>query len=141
VIQGAATIDGILIGPPNSLVNGKGSHYETLIKVGLNAAGPWGLPGGWHGGKPAHASNGWSVNGLVVDNSGGWGTWDNTITVDGKGLDPSFSNTSSLTVSESMRFGDTMPLKYIPDSNALYIDPTSKKLCFRDGKGAVHPLY
>jgi len=46
-IHGSATIDGILIGPPNSLVNGKGSHYEALIKVDTDAAGPWGLPNGW----------------------------------------------------------------------------------------------
>ena len=38
-----------------------------------------------HGGKPAHASNGWAVNGLVVDNSGGWGTWEHTILVNGVG--------------------------------------------------------
>lgn len=139
-IQGAATIDGILIGPPNSLVNGKGSHYKTLIKVDSAAAGPWGLPGGWRGGKPAHSSSGWSVSGLVVDNSGGWGSWDETITVDGKGVSPSFTNTSTLTVSESVLFGDTMLPKYVPSTNALYVDPTSKKLCFKDHAGKLTVL-
>ena len=40
-----------------------------------------------------------------------------------------------------MSFGDTLTNKQIPDANAMYVDPTTKKLCFRDGKGVVHPLY
>ena len=43
------------------------------------------------------ASRGWSVTGLVVDNSSDQGdgnatTWTNVITVNGKGLDPSWSS-------------------------------------------------
>jgi hypothetical protein len=141
-IHGAGTIDGILIGPPNSLVNGKASHYETLIKVDAGASGSWGRnPSGWHGGKPAGRSTGWSVNGLVIDNPAGFGSWDNTITVDGKALDPSFSNTSSMTVAQCMRFGDTMAQADVPTTNCLYLDPTNKKLCYRDATGKVHPLY
>ena len=149
-IYGSATIDGILIGPPNSKsADGKGCHYDTLIKVDSSVAQPWGLPGGWHGGPGGgnspgvRASRGWAVNGLVVDNSStrSSNTWDNIITVDGKGLDASWSNTSSLTVSQSMRFGDAMAAKDVPHANALYVDPASKKLTYRDGQGAAHPLY
>lgn len=115
-IHGAATIDGILIGPPNSLVNGKASHYKSLIKVDADAAGPW-APG-WHGGKPARSSGGWAVNGLVVDNSGGFGSWDNTITVNGKGIDPSFSNTSSQTISSCV---NSPTISYHESAFLLYI--------------------
>lgn len=29
----------------------------------------------------------------------------------------------------------------VPTANCLYIDPTSKKLCWKDAAGAVHPLH
>ena len=108
-IYGSATIDGLMIGPPNSKVKGKSgvpkwAHYDTLIKVDASAAQPWGVRGGWHGapgGGSANpgvrASRGWSVTGLMVDNSSDQGdgngtTWDNVITVNGKGLDASWSS-------------------------------------------------
>ena len=40
-----------------------------------------------------------------------------------------------------MRFGDAMAAKDVPHANALYVDPASKKLTYRDGQGAAHPLY
>ena len=67
-MHGPATIDGVLIGPPNSIK----CHYKQLIKIDATAAGPF-APPGWRGGEPARATNGWSVNGLVIDNSHGLG--------------------------------------------------------------------
>ena len=40
-----------------------------------------------------------------------------------------------------MRFGKTMLPKYTPGSNALYVDPTTAKLVYKDDAGTVHPLY
>ena len=64
-----------------------------------------------------------------------------TISVNGKGLDPSFSNTSTLTVSDCMRFGAILEPKYTPTENALYVDPATGKLSYVDSKGVVHSLY
>eukprot|EP01050_Picozoa_sp_SAG11_P008098 SAG11_NODE_697_length_7684_cov_8.250231_4_plen_450_part_00 len=102
-MYGSSSIDGILIGPPNS---GK-AHFETFIKVDASPASAWGLPaqpGGWHGGNrggndPAvRASRGWSVNGLVIDNSStrADNTWNNVITVNGKGVEASWSSACTL---------------------------------------------
>ena len=139
-MHGPATIDGVLIGPPNSIK----CHYQQLIKIDATAAGPF-APPGWRGGEPARATNGWSVNGLVIDNSHGLGSWDSAITVDqGQGpkpVDAAFNNTGTLSVSESIRFADVMLPKYEPAANALYIDPATKKLCYRDAGGAKHALY
>ena len=44
-------------------------------------------------------------------------------------------------MSESIRFADVMLPKYEPAANALYIDPATKKLCYRDAGGAKHALY
>eukprot|EP01051_Picozoa_sp_SAG22_P001378 SAG22_NODE_53_length_24242_cov_158.884231_18_plen_193_part_00 len=166
-IHGPATIDGILIGPPNSLVNGKPSHYEALIKVDTTAsgkseatthdrpplfsllshllllyAGVW-APAGWHGGKPPaqSCSSGWAVNGLVVDNSNGFGSWDNVIAVDGKGVPAAFNTASTQTIAECLHFGDTIPAKVAVPASSMYVDPETKKLCFKDAGGVVHPLY
>ena len=140
-MAGSSTIAGIFIGPPNSLYHGKPCHFKAMIKVTTQTEP--GIPGGWHGGSPPAVSQGWSVTGLVIDNSSARAdnTWDNIIEVDGVGVEASWSNASSLTVSECLRLGDTLTPKCVPSANALYIDPETKKLCFRDGKGAVHPLY
>ena len=96
-----------------------------------------------HGGKPPaqSCSSGWAVNGLVVDNSSGFGSWDNVITVNGIGVPPAFSNTSTQTISECLHFGNTMVEKAVPPPSSMYVDPKTKKLCYKDAAGAVHPLY
>lgn len=144
-IYGSATINGIMIGLPNS---GR-CHYKTLIKVDSSPSQPWGLPGGWHGGPGGgsnpgvRASHGWCVSGLDIDNTSARSsnTWENIITVDGKAVDPSWCNTSSLTVMDSLRFGQTTSSQLISQPNSLCVDPTTKKLCFTDSQGTTHALY
>ena len=40
-----------------------------------------------------------------------------------------------------MHFGDVMNEKTVPPPSTMYIDPKTKKLCYKDVAGAIHPLY
>jgi hypothetical protein len=140
LLQGPATIDGILI----SLDNGNPTQFESLIKVAMK--GVYSVNG-----------SGWSVSGISVLASHAMGHYKQLIEVvdingapepAGAALIPTpsgFNMCSDMALDQWLCLGGGVARRKgggasVPNG-ALFVDPTTGKLAFKDAKGVVHALY
>jgi hypothetical protein len=138
LLRGPATIDGIII----SLDNGNPTQFDSLIKVAM---------------KGTYSVNGvgWSVSGITVLAEHGKGKYgqlievvDTSTEVVGSAAMPTpggFNMCSDMALDQWLCLGGGVArlkggVASVP-SGALYVDPTTSKLRYKDAKGVVHALY